>query len=379
MGCHVLTLQVYGQALLALDKDILKGMVSPALMGATGVVPLTIISVIPDIIHHHAVLITRAQTEIFLATNYWEASNNAKVITDAIKELSRRVVEQGRKPVVMKIMYDRGNPKQLLSQHQNVEPKVYTGEGVHLVAPNDIPGVQLEVQNYHVPPVGTFHSKYMVVDRKIALLCSNNIQDRVNLEMMVHIEGPIVQSFYDMALISWWNAMDPKLPLLQMQPNYPATGHASQYQFGSDHPIATAHGDLDQVAARASTTLAEHHKTTKLRQPDDTDTAATGTDKHGHAGKVDGASAKGDPNAPKSEAANDRTWDATNQAEADRVNGAVNSSSLSQHLSKSLTGRTLTPRHRNGCQCHRHEHGADDSLPAHHSAAAARPCANGDG
>ena len=43
-------------------------------------------------------------------------------------------------------------------------------------------------------------------------------QDRVNLEMNLHLEGPIVQSFYDMALLSWAEKMTPPLPLL-VNPN----------------------------------------------------------------------------------------------------------------------------------------------------------------
>lgn len=54
----------------------------------------------------------------------------------------------------------------------------------------------------------------MIIDRRVACISSNNIQDRVNLEMNLHIEGPIVDAFYDMALLSWAEAMDPPFPLL---------------------------------------------------------------------------------------------------------------------------------------------------------------------
>ena len=54
----------------------------------------------------------------------------------------------------------------------------------------------------------------MVVDRKIAIVQSNNIQDIDNLEMFAQYEGPIVDSFYEVALISWHNAMKPPLPCL---------------------------------------------------------------------------------------------------------------------------------------------------------------------
>ena len=73
--------------------------------------------------------------------------------------------------------------------------------------------------------MGTFHAKYMIVDRRIACVSSNNIQDRVNLEMNIHLEGPIVDAFYDMALLSWAEPMNPPLPLLQ-NPAAPVEGQS---------------------------------------------------------------------------------------------------------------------------------------------------------
>jgi hypothetical protein len=156
-------------------------------------------------------VIVRAQKEVFLATNYWQNGIASKFITNAMKELSRRAGERGDK-IIMKIIYDRGNPKQLLEPHYNVGEKEYTGKNVGLPHPSEIPNIDLQVINYHQPMLGTFHAKYMVVDRNIAILQSNNIQDNDNVEMMVHLEGPIVDSLYDMALISWHKALDPVLP-----------------------------------------------------------------------------------------------------------------------------------------------------------------------
>ena len=81
-------------------------------------------------------------------------------------------------------MYDRGTPTQAISPHQLVPASTFTGEKIKLPHPDETPGIKLQVQNYHVPPVGTFHAKYMVVDRKVALLNSNNIQDRVSLHTL---------------------------------------------------------------------------------------------------------------------------------------------------------------------------------------------------
>ena len=189
------------------------GMTSPPLMGSYGIVPLSIIAPLPDICRHMSNCIARAEKEVFLATNYWQSSDASTLITNSLKELSRRAGERGEKAIV-KIMYDRGNAKQVVDNHQIVSVDEYTGKNVRLPHPDELPHVDLQVVNYHRPVFGTFHSKYMVVDRKIAILSSNNIQDNDNLEMMTHIEGPIVDSFYDMSLCSWSKELKPPLPCL---------------------------------------------------------------------------------------------------------------------------------------------------------------------
>ncbi|KDR78755.1 hypothetical protein GALMADRAFT_244306 [Galerina marginata CBS 339.88] len=254
-----LFLQIYGEVLRTYEHDPLVNLVSPPLTASTGVIPLSIISVIPDIMRHYADCIVRAEKEVFLATNYWEASTAATIITDSMLELSRRAGQRGQK-VVFKLMYDRGNIKQLVKPHQIVPVAEYTGDAVKLPRPEDIPNIELEVCNYHQPVLGTFHAKYMVVDRKIALINSNNIQDRVNMEMMSHVEGPIVEAFYDMALLSWSDAMSPPLPLLSS----PATP-PEHYKFEGDHGHIAAK-DLDSAKEDAAKSLQTHDYPANLKR-----------------------------------------------------------------------------------------------------------------
>lgn len=211
-----------------LDADPLAGLVSPSLLGSSGVIPLSIISVIPDIMRHYAELIVRAEAEIILATNYWESSASSNVMADALRKLSKRVEARNGAKVVMKLMYDRGNLRQAVKNRIIVKPVYWSRIG--LPTEDEIPGVALEIINYHRPVVGTFHAKYLIVDRRVACLNSNNVQDRPNVEMMVQLEGPVVDSIYDMALISWSNAMKPPLPLLSKIPKYPIV-----YKFQQDN------------------------------------------------------------------------------------------------------------------------------------------------
>lgn len=90
------------------------GMTSPSLLGSAGVVPLTIIAPLPDICRHMSNCIARAEKEVFLATNFWKFSDASTLITNSLKELSRRAGNRGQR-IVVKIMYDRGNVKQVMS------------------------------------------------------------------------------------------------------------------------------------------------------------------------------------------------------------------------------------------------------------------------
>ena len=206
-----LFLRIYHDALCTLDHDPLIGCVSPSLMGSCGAIPLTVIGPLPDLVRHMSNLIARAEREVFLATNYWVLSDSSTLITDAMRELSKRAGRRKQK-IIMKIMYDRGNPKQAIHNHQVVQPAEYSSGKVSLPPPEEIPNIDLQVINYHRPTFGTFHAKFMVVDRKIGVVSSNNIQDNDNFEMLTHLEGPIVDSLYDVCLISWHEALNPPLP-----------------------------------------------------------------------------------------------------------------------------------------------------------------------
>ncbi|KAL8831828.1 MAG: hypothetical protein Q9170_005124 [Blastenia crenularia] len=124
--------------------------------------------------------IARAKKEVFIATNYWKASDASTLIANSLRELSRRAGLRGNKAIV-KVMYDRGSAKQVFDNHQIVPEPEYTGK------------------------------------------------DNDNLEMMTHLEGLIVDSVYDMALISWSKALKPPLPC-SMNP-------AAQSTLGDMHPL----------------------------------------------------------------------------------------------------------------------------------------------
>ncbi|KAI9715716.1 MAG: hypothetical protein M1828_000731 [Chrysothrix sp. TS-e1954] len=203
-----LFLRTFGDVLLTLEKDRVAGAVSPSLIGTTGVVPFAVIGPLHDVVRHMSNLIVRAEKEVLLATNYWMASDATRLITDALLELSKRAGARGQK-IPVKIMYDRGNVKQVFDNHQPVGQSEYTGKSIKIPPPEEIPNIDLSVVNFHRPMLGTFHAKFMIVDRQIAITQSNNIQDNDNVEMMAQLEGPIVDSLWETFLLSWHNSIQP--------------------------------------------------------------------------------------------------------------------------------------------------------------------------
>ena len=170
---------------------------------------------IPDIMQHYYDCIVLAEHEVILATNYWQPSNSVDKISNGLRELSKRAGTRGQKALPVKIMWDRGQLSQAVDNHAMVDQE--GREELKLPTLAEIPNLTLEVINFHRPIMGTFHAKFLIIDRKVALINSNNIQDRPNLEMMCHLEGPVVEAFYDIFLFSWHHKLTPVLPCL-MQP-----------------------------------------------------------------------------------------------------------------------------------------------------------------
>lgn len=91
---------------------------------------------------------------------------------------------------------------------------------------------------------------------------SNNIQDRVNMEMMTHIEGPIVDSFFDMALLSWDSVLTPPLPSLISRPPV-----QTQFDFGNEHKFIQMK-DIEASKVESRAFLKEHQEEDKAQQQD---------------------------------------------------------------------------------------------------------------
>ena len=252
-----LFLRAFASSLRCLDHDIRSGMVSPALMGIHGTLPLTVIAPLADIARHMSNLIARAEKEVLLVTCVWSPSVAVRLVHNALIELSRRAGEKKHR-VVVKIMYDAAGPAHFFNARRLVKPEVYSSDSVGLPKPGDIPNLDFEVMSFHQGLLGTLHAKFLVVDRQVALVMSNNMEDNDNMEMMTQVEGPIVDGIYDTTLITWGDTFSSSSSSL----SYPAhNGGTSSAEQPED--LYTARGparELQEVEANGETkhSLPEH-------------------------------------------------------------------------------------------------------------------------
>ncbi|UJR31202.1 hypothetical protein I4U23_018706 [Adineta vaga] len=246
-----LFLKLFHNVLCTLERDPLCGRVSPSLIASSGVIPLTIISTIPDIMQHYYHCIVHAKREVLLATNYWEKGHSVSIIGKALRDLNQRAQEENRF-IIFKLMIDHPTKENVLHYHSILPSHKWSHYDIP--TPDEIPHISLEINNYHRLIMGTFHSKFMIIDRRIALLNSNNIQDRPNLEMMAHYEGDIVNSFYDTFLVSWWLSFQPNLVCLNDEPT-----QNNQFEFGTNYSsIVPFTESLQHAIARARLRLQNH-------------------------------------------------------------------------------------------------------------------------
>ncbi|WFD31485.1 hypothetical protein MSPP1_002522 [Malassezia sp. CBS 17886] len=214
-GPSTLYTQLLADCLLALGSDPFINVTSPALLATTGTIPLSIFSTGPDIIQHYYECIVVAKREVVLLTNYWQPGKNVAKIADALRTLNERTRARGDgSRIVVKIMWDRG-PRTVADLFRNrtpVLPSAWEPNG--LPSDAELTHMDMQILNYHRPLMGTFHAKLLLVDRNVALVNSINIQDRPNLEACIRLEGDIVNSVYDHALISWGVYLRPALPCI---------------------------------------------------------------------------------------------------------------------------------------------------------------------
>jgi len=175
------SIRQYGQVSWKLDDII-----------TTGDVQKVVASSLPEVMDHYLDVISKASREICIATAYYDrTSRAAQMFVDQLKSLDRSLYHQAD----VMILLDCGSIRHLMSNRVSIHPS-------RLWIPT-FKNLSVRVVSYHDVPLGTMHAKFMVVDRRVAIISSNNIQDRPNLELSVELHGNVASKIHNLFKQLW--------------------------------------------------------------------------------------------------------------------------------------------------------------------------------
>ena len=182
-------------------------------------------------------------------------------------------------------------------------------------------------------------------------------KDNDNCEMMTHIEGPIVDSFYDMSLTTWHNALKPPLPshsspaaaggvygfVPETQGKTPDPNHPVQGQtVPAQEPFQSVYGDQNTGGEQKVEALADNK--VHQDQPEKATPQSTTNDANGQ-GSVQGsrgAGTSGNRDLLPEHTSKDPHYDVDIAGEVLRMqdslkprNGETKMQALTRHLSTS--------------------------------------------
>lgn len=186
------TLRIIKDALVSpVNEDVT---ISKDHVHTEGYVTNFMLSTLHDIISFHCDLIEKAEDEILLTTSYWEnKSLSAHMLCKSLKKLVK-----AKPHIRIRLVIDNGTVENIFAKHYTREVNVL----------NLGHNANVKTKSVHVPLLGTMHAKFMLVDRRTAILSSNNVQDRPNVELAISMMGDVCKGFFDIFRRLWKDDVD---------------------------------------------------------------------------------------------------------------------------------------------------------------------------
>jgi len=192
----------------------------------------------------------KAEEEVLICTFIFSIKNSpsAAEITRAVKELNEKAQKRRKKIRVYIVIdtlgsaffsHERPSLLSVLRRRNEVAPERYA-----LPKKKDVPWLDFHVKNYHRGLLGAVHSKMMLIDGRISLLGSKNMDGDTPMEFMFAMEGSVTMAMRSDFQKLWGEKeILPTVsrPLLQPRPNY-------------DVPvILVGRGDSEDISRSGST------------------------------------------------------------------------------------------------------------------------------
>lgn len=182
--------------------------------------------------------IKAARREVILVTCFWAESATVTCINDALRNLSEKA-QASSSTISVRICFSSSSlARNLLlptpKKGQNYPPSTWSKLG--LPHPDDLAGLNITITRKFFWPFGIIHSKYVIVDREVAIFPSCNVSWERWFEVAISLRGPIVGHLLSFHTGFWDNAR-PLATINDLEannetspsvPQHPAAGRPNQ-------------------------------------------------------------------------------------------------------------------------------------------------------
>ncbi|OCT47042.1 Phospholipase D/Transphosphatidylase [Cladophialophora carrionii] len=176
--------------------------------------------------------IERAEREVILVTCFWAASATRDLVNEALVHLSEKGLSSSKK-ISVQICFSSASLARNMLLPTPKEGQHYPSSSwkkIGLPRPEELKGLNMRVSRKFFWPFGIIHSKYVVVDRELAIFPSCNVSWERWFEAAVSCRGSVVGHLLSFHGLFW----DDELSL--------AAASEGAAEDGAHEPTATSPG-----------------------------------------------------------------------------------------------------------------------------------------
>ncbi|EMD90241.1 hypothetical protein COCC4DRAFT_187484 [Bipolaris maydis ATCC 48331] len=164
-----------------------------------------------------APLLESADHELILVTCFWARSASLDTLNSVLRKLSTKAIIRGTQKIRVRLCFSSSSIFQKLFHSQGVTGQTYPPstwvKKLGLPDPSELHGLNLEIKSIFLLPFSVMHPKFIIVDRKTAVLPSCNISWEEWFEGAITLTGPIVMQFLKFYRSFWERKTDDASPI----------------------------------------------------------------------------------------------------------------------------------------------------------------------
>jgi phosphatidylserine/phosphatidylglycerophosphate/cardiolipin synthase-like enzyme len=152
-------------------------------------------------------LLESTSHELILVTCFWARSTTLDTLNEVLRRLSDKAVRRGTDKIRVRLCFSSSSIFQKLFHKQAATGQTYPPsvwvKKLGLPHPSELNGLDLKIKSVFILPFSVMHPKFIIIDRKTAVLPSCNISWEEWFEGAVTLTGPVVEQFIKFYRTFW--------------------------------------------------------------------------------------------------------------------------------------------------------------------------------